>query len=412
MSRNTRLAAAGLVALLAGCADQPPPSAPDRDGFVQSSIQLQEQERMERLARNFALALQDSGFRSTIRRSLEQSPFGEHKLYFQGMLTTSNRKLLQAMARASGSSEQEIEGDAANVPPLEFYLPVPAHRLRWTGDAGILVATARKDGDIPIAFDTRGHRYRLDPRQPPSTPVIALEPAETDFSRPPLVSGDAKCADCAPPPGGGPPPPPPPPPTPAPPAGGLFMTYAHVNSGFESWLKGNPEYEVHVLGQLGSTDSLQSYQCAGEHAGGAYTYDQNDTSWTGTVLLFSQAQLDGYRAAHPGQSIRIFLVEDDDAVCQIRTGNNSFEDVMQLVDTTYARLTGARDTTSGIIRVIKGARSLQKLLTLVTHLINTNDEMVGNAIEDAVAGISYPGANWIVKGENNVTNGWLKLEMR
>jgi hypothetical protein len=24
----------------------------------------------------------------------------------------------------------------------------------------------------------------------------------------------------------------------------------------------------------------------------------------------------------------------------------------------------------------------------------------------------YPGANWIVKGENNVTNGWIKLEMR
>jgi hypothetical protein len=412
MSRSTGLATAGLVALLAGCADQQTPTAPGPDGLVRSNVQAQEQERMERLARNFALALDDSGFRSTIRRSLEQSPFGEHKVYFQGMLTASNRRMLRSMAQASGSSEREIEGDAAGVVGLEFYLPVPEHRFRWSGDAGILVATAREDGDIPIAFDTRGHRYQLDPRQPPSIPVIALEPVETDFSRPPLVSGDAKCADCAPPPGGSPPPPPPPPPPSSPPAGGLFMTYAHVNSGFESWLKGNPEYEVHILGQLGTTDSLLSYQCAGEHAGGAYAYDQNDTSWTGTVLLFSQAQLDGYKAAHPGQSIRIFLVEDDDAVCEIRSGNDTFEDVMQLLDTTYVRLTGARDTTSGTIRVIKGARSLQKLLTLVTHLINTNDEMVGNAIEDAVAGISYPGANWIVKGENNVTNGWLKLEMR
>jgi len=24
----------------------------------------------------------------------------------------------------------------------------------------------------------------------------------------------------------------------------------------------------------------------------------------------------------------------------------------------------------------------------------------------------YPNANWVIKGENNVTNGWAKLEMR
>ena len=78
----------------------------------------------------------------------------------------------------------------------------------------------------------------------------------------------------------------------------------------------------------------------------------------------------------------------------------------------YSGKTGARDTLSSGTKTIKNARSFQDILTLLAHFILTNDEMVGNAIEDVVAGAYYPGANWIVKGENNVTNGWIKLEMR
>jgi hypothetical protein len=38
--------------------------------------------------------------------------------------------------------------------------------------------------------------------------------------------------------------------------------------------------------------------------------------------------------------------------------------------------------------------------------------MIGNAVEDVVAGEFRSGANWIVKGENLVTHGALKLIMR
>jgi hypothetical protein len=48
----------------------------------------------------------------------------------------------------------------------------------------------------------------------------------------------------------------------------------------------------------------------------------------------------------------------------------------------------------------------------VYSFITTQDDLIGSAIEAVVVGQSYPGANWIVKGENNATNGWLKLEMR
>ena len=195
------------------------------------------------------------------------------------------------------------------------------------------------------------------------------------------------------------------------PAPGLYMTYAHVTKSFESWLKGSPEFEMHILGQLGQTDSLHDYQCAGEHAGGPYTYDQNSLNWSGNVLLMSQAQLDGYKAQHPGQSIRVFMVEDDDTACDIRNGSNTMESILAAVDNAYSVFTGGKDSTTGTGKFFRKARAFQKLLQKLGQLINTNDELVGNAVEDVVVGQYYSGANWIVKGENNVTTGWLKLVM-
>jgi len=410
MSRSTRLATAGLLTALIGCADQSTPTAPTPgvQGIRSSAAPAGQQERMERLARRFALALGNPGFRAQVRSSMEQSRFPEHKLYFQGYLTASNRQVLQDMARVSGTTEAEIDSDAANSVALELYIPVPEHRVRWAGDGQVLVATAFADGDVPVAFDTRGNRIELDPARPPATPVIAIEPVETDFSRAPGSPAPATCTDCIPPPpgggGGGP--------GGTPPAPGLYMSYSHVTQLFEGWLKGDPEFEVHILGQSGQTDSLKSYQCAGEHAGGPYMYDQNSNNWTGNVLLFSQTQLDGYKTQHPGQSIRVFMVEDDDTACDIRSTSGTFEAILQTVDVAYQAYTGGRDTTVGISKYLEQARSFQKLLSKLAHLILTNDEMVGNAIEDSVIGQYYPGANWIIKGENNVTTGWLKLDMR
>jgi len=43
--------------------------------------------------------------------------------------------------------------------------------------------------------------------------------------------------------------------------------------------------------------------------------------------------------------------------------------------------------------------------------IKSNDELVGNAVEDDIVGAYYSGYNWFVKGENNITNGWINLVM-
>ena len=74
-----------------------------------------------------------------------------------------------------------------------------------------------------------------------------------------------------------------------------------------------------MLGQAGATDSLKTYQCAGEKSRPPYWFDQNSTTWTGSVLLASQGQIDTYKQQHPGQNVRVVVIEDDDTACQSRS---------------------------------------------------------------------------------------------
>jgi hypothetical protein len=399
MVRRISFAALALAAGLAAC-DRPVPTAgtedpstPDTQGSA--SQHAAERGAMDRLARRFARALADPAFRADLRAELDRSPFAEQKVHLQRLLEGEERRLLKEVARLSSSSEEAVERDARESIPLELYFPVPAHRAEWTGGPNVLVASARADREAPVAYDIRGRRQILSPDRPPETPVLAVVPVETDFDRPSF----AICPDCG---GGGG--------IPAPP--GLYMTYSHFVQDFEGWFKGDPEFEIHILGQSGTSDSLRDYQCAGAGAGGYYYFDQNNLDWRGSVLLFSQTQLNNYKAAHPNQNFRILALEDDDTRCAIKFDANRFKNMIATIQSQYPNVTGAKDTTSGIVKYVKRANALQKILSAVYSFITTQDDMIGNAVEDVVVGQFIAGANWIVKGESNKTNGWLKLEMR
>jgi hypothetical protein len=265
----------------------------------------------------------------------------------------------------------------------------------------VLVATALKDDDPPVAFDPQGRKQLLDPKTPPATPVLALVPVETDFStRPARLACLENCGggswDVVPPP---------------PPAPGLYMTKSHFEQDFEGWLKGSPEFEIQILGQKGQTDSLISYQCAGEHAGGPYVFDQNGKDWTGRVLVFSKQQIDQYNAAHQQSNLRVFVVEDDDTACQIKTDPGRFQKLIYAVDSAYNGNTSGNDSSTVIRKYYGYARSAYNIFQAFASWIKTNDELVGNAVEDRIVGEVYPGFNWFVKGDNNVTNGWINLVM-
>jgi hypothetical protein len=403
MRTRIRLGLLALAATFAAC-DRPAPTAMNEEvTLAPTTRSTQDREAMDRLARRLARAMADPAFRASVKSQLDKSPYVEHKLQLQRFLRGSGGSALKQVARLNGASEATVQAEASAAIPLEFYFPVPAHREAWSGGPDVLVASAMYDRDAPIAYDVNGRRQVLSPNAPPATPVLAIGPVETNFG-----TGDLTANLVDPPP----PPPLPPPPPPRPPAG-LYMTYAHFVQDFEGWFKGDPEFEIHILGQSGATDSLRDYQCAGEPAGGYYRFDLNALTWSGSsVLLFSQTQLSNYKIAHPNQNFRIVALEDDDTGCVIKFDANRFTRMVNAFQTQYPNLTGAKDTTSGVVRFVKRANALQKILSAVYSFITTQDDLIGNAIEDVVVGQFYTNANWVVKGEGNVTNGWIKLEMR
>ena len=393
------------LAALSACGS-PEPTRPVEEHVTQAehaaipTLSTPERAAMDRLARRLARSLADSGFRAYLKDELDRSPVVENKLQLQRLLSRSNGKVSRMVAQLTAEPEASLAADAEDAGPLEIYFPVPAHRAAWNGGPDVLVASARDDGDIPVAYDVRGQRQELSPDAPPATPVLAIVPVETDFGADESIAFAVNTGPTSPPP------PPPPDPT------GLFMTYAHFVQDFEGWLKGSPEFEIHILGQSGATDSLRDYQCAGANASGSYRFDQNDLDWSGSVMLFSQLQLNSYKAAHPNQNFRIIALEDDDTTCVIKFDADRFRNLVATIQTQYPNLTGAKDTTSGISKFVKRANALQKILSSVYSFITTQDDLIGNAIEDVVVGQFFTGANWVVKGESNKTNGWLKLEMR
>ena len=407
MCRHTVPRLAALAALAAaGCTDRP--AAPLPDGPVARAAAVSTAAGpLEELARSLARGLRAPALRTRLKAQLDASPYREHKLQFQRFLAADGGRTRQAIAREAGLTDAALAGQADAAIALELYLPVPAHRAAWRGDGRVLVATALRDHDVPVAFDTAGNRYLLSPETPPAIPVLALVPVETDFSPTPstLICYYLDCGG-----GGDPPPPPPPPPSPPP---GLYMTQAHFTQTFEGWLKGSPEFEVHMLGQKGQTDSLVDYQCAGERQPAPYYFDQNSLDWGGSVLLFSGTQVANYNTQHPGQNVRVFVVEDDDTACQIKTSNDAWQKAIEAADAANQMYTAGKDTTSSLGQKLwTFAKAFQKFLSAVASIIDTNDELVGTAVQDVITGEYHAGFNWIVKGEDNVTNGWIKLEMK
>ena len=383
------IGALAAAAASTACSDRTPLSPPGDAALAASAKAPQ---KPEKLTREFAKALENPAFRAYVKAQLDASPFREHKLQFQTFLGANGRRALRYF-------EQGAEQDAQGAIPLEIYFPVPAHRAAWTGDENVLVATGITDRDVPIAFDPGGGRHLLDPTTPPETPVIALVPVETDFSAAPALQ---TCVDCG---GSGdvqaPPPPPP----------GLYMTKAHFVQDFEGWLKGAPEFEVHILGQVGQTDSLTTYQCAGERQYGPYFFNQDNLDWSGRVLLFSKQQLDQYNAAHPGQNVRVFVVEDDDTACDIKTDPDRFQKIIYQIDSAYQRLTTGNDSSTALRKYFGYGRAVYNIWQALASFFKSNDELVGNAVQDVIVGQLYDGYNWFVKGENTITNGWINLVM-
>lgn len=398
MSRRLLCCTAFLFGLAACHGDDAPtPTAPSAPTATAAAVSPR-----ERLAARLAVALGDPATRAALKRRLDASHAPEGKLQFQALARADQGLLLASLARSGSTSVAELLGDLEAARPLEVYLPVEAHRAAWHGDAGLLVATIGKDGEAPVAYDLAGHRRVLSADTPPSTPVLALVPQETDFTggRPLLA---ASCYDLC---------------------GstsstatsnlsstaGLYLTTSHFEDSFESWLKGKPEYEYHVYGLVAGSDAEQ-LSCTGEHAGGNAYFDQNGPDWSGNALLLSEQDRQRYESAHPGAPIRIVAFEDDDEACVPRIDGNRVTQLLSAVDAAYKSVTSGK-VDPWYVKGVRAAPSLFNLFSAVRNIITTGDDLIGNAVETSVAGWVPGGANWVLKSDGTRTNGWFGTAYR
>ena len=108
----------------------------------------------------------------------------------------------------------------------------------------------------------------------------------------------------------------------------------------------------------------------------------------------------------------VFVVEDDDDACVIKTDTTRVNNLFRDLEKAYGTLTGGKDNKVFSLKTFTKAISIINLIKSTWSIITTQDDIVGNAIEDVVAKEFHPGANWIVKGVGSVTTGVLRLEMK
>lgn len=349
----------------------------------------------ERLAARLAVALEDRALRAELAQRFSDSRAPEGKLQFQTLARADNNRLLARLAATGSSSVRDLLADLDAARELELYLPVPSQRAAWHGDAKFLVATLEDDGERPVAFDAEGHRTFLSATRPPDVPVIALVPQETDFTKPSFaMCGSADCADGS---GGG--------------GGtishptGLYLVAADFTEDHESWLKGAPEYEVHIYGEVDSKAKLLA--CAGEHSNAPYYWNGDGLSWRGAAAMLTQEDIDGYLRQNSKGVVRIVAWEDDDEPCVTHTDGNFLGALLKALDAAYKSLTGAKADPT----LVKGAHSAYAaygLAEATRNIIKGADDFIGEAIEKSVVGWAPGTANFVLKGENAITSGSLE----
>ncbi|HTK56011.1 MAG TPA: hypothetical protein VL295_04260, partial [Gemmatimonadales bacterium] len=247
-----------------------------------------------------------------------------------------------------------------------------------------------------------------------ATPVLAVVPQETDFDSPSAIEGAviAPCDTCDASGGNGtgtggegmPQP------SDAPPS--LRMTYFSVSKDFEGWLKGDPEYEIHVMGPVSQADTThyRTMYCIGEHS--AKYWDNDDDSWSGDVTLMSAPELYAFHSTFPNNNYSVLAIEDDDTSCEIRVDKDRITALVNAVSNTYANYKAARDSLGLNNKTVNAARSAWNLIVAVANFFKTNDDMIGIAVSNSITGMYSPNANWAWIGENANRYGWVKLELR
>jgi hypothetical protein len=428
-----------LSAVLGGCVDGTaprqgaPPSvqrAAAGNAAASASTQLQ---ALDQLSRGLALAFSEPGHRWALGRSLRAQGI-THELKVE--LSTFLRSPASSGVVGAAAARLDISRDAFLslldvLPSMEFYMPSSSHRQAWAGEA-VLVAAQLRSADALSAFDDQGRKVALSTQGPPSTPTFVIVPAEANFRSvaatsaklasgrviPPYVStlSSTVCDPatllyvCAPANSGGSTT------IPATAPSGVYMTFSGLYDTGEPWYRGDPEIEVHVMGPQ-PTDAAgvsRAVACSGEHQGGYYNFNQNGSTWSGGVMVMTEAVMTQNRYTlgnADSRAAKVLVYEDDDGSCVIRDDPGRLLNDVLWVATSFG---GGVALVSQCMGPACGITSLIVTLLGVFHTTNslfqTNDDYLGVAVTRAVAPqYTNPAASHTLIRNGVQVNGGVKL---
>jgi hypothetical protein len=382
------------------------------------------------LARLVALALADPELRRRVRNDMRDAPMREHKLELSKYLYgTTGTMLRSRMAARSGISASAVLANLNALPPLEFYMPVAAHRKTWKGEADLIVAAQIEDRDAPIAWDLKGNRVQLSLAAPPTTPVVVVVPVETDFARTltphqvaargnpqrETIDGNESSADsdvspvCALSCGGG--------------GGGgggsglpdgLYITFQRLVDLGEPWTMGAPEIEVHIHGPSSSTNVQYGADlaCSGDRVGYPRGFNQDNAFWNGNALLFDQQQIASYNAIQQN-GFNVMVWEDDNALCQIKKEDFDLATKIRGIAVAVGGYTAVKAAVAGgPIPVVIAAATFSAAVYNSLSFLWTNDDFLGTYVNASAVGLSYADANHVLYKDSGQVNGRAMLVLR
>ena len=339
----------------------------------------------------------DPGVPRLHQGALDRSPVAEHKLHFQRILAADRREAPSRHGR----------GREAKPSPRRRPMPTPLRRPRAvlprSRAPGGLVAAASDISSPPAREDARSaggvrrawRRRVLSPDASRRRRRCSRGSGETDFDRP-IRHGAVHLLRRRPRGAGG---------------GGRrasTSTASHFAGKFEGWLKGSPEYEIHILGQSGTSDSLTSYQCAGEHAAGALRVRPEHSRL--------DRQRDAVQSAPARQRTRASTPTRTSACSPSRTttapvhpaGQRPVQEPQTTLQTHYPNLTGGKDSARRARKIQARQRAAGDPQggLFVAHLAGRSDRQRHRGRRRRRISrrrqLDRP-------RQGNITNGWLKL---
>jgi hypothetical protein len=179
-------------------------------------------------------------------------------------------------------------------------------------------------------------------------------------------------------------------------APGLYLEFSRILDFKEPWFRGDPELEVHVHGptDLGAPRYGADLSCSGEHAYDfRKVFDQNTAFWEGRVMLFSGPQVTAY-ASKFTDGFHVIFWEDDNEPCTLKLDSNVVIDLLK--STAAAASTVAIKAIPGVSPMLAAGVFFATMFSNPGSWLQTNDDFLGVAVDQASAGYYYPGNTHVI----------------